>query len=98
MQTPIHTLTTDCNTFEFFVELCHEPRRRSKQKDFKLVTVKQTTDFTGTELEEDFPEGSVSFWTVEVKPDFTDAYAVNLAGRKIIHLDVWQDMSEGKAA
>lgn len=70
-----------CNTFTFFVE---------PKTDHKLVTVKQHTDFAGTELETDFPEGDNSTWESKVLASLTDEAAVNLIGGRL--LEVWHDI------
>ena len=81
-RTKQHEIIIDCNTFEFFVTLYGR---------FKFVELIQTTDFTGTDLAEDFPDGSVTGWTWEAPKDYTDKTCVNVIGYKV--LKDWQDIA-----
>jgi len=80
MKTTI-TVKRECNTFSFSVE---------QKNTYKAVIVVQHTDFSGTELEKDFPNGDTSIWTVKVSASLTDKEAINLAGSKL--LETWEEI------
>lgn len=72
---PLLTLKVEPNVFQFFVE----PAGNDKK-----VTIHQVTDFSGTEIQKDFPNGSETGFVVTVPGTFTDEQAIDLAGRKTL--------------
>ena len=82
-------VTRENNTFEFFV-------REGKVKltlnsvACKIVKIVQYTDFTGTSLEEDFPNGDTSVFEIKTLP-MSDIEAVNFVGNKMI--ENWEFIS-----
>ena len=79
----ITKVKSDCNTFSFSIE---ETGNR------KIVYVNHHTDFSGTELEKDFPNGTDTVWETKVHPSLSDIQAVNKVGRKL--LEDWKDIQE----
>lgn len=61
----------ECNTFKFYVEA-------------QTVRVVIHTDFAGTSLEEDFPNGDTSAMETDVIKGLSNIEAVNLVGSRVI--------------
>lgn len=73
---PLVRVVIECNTFDFYVK---EADRRRKR-----VTVMQHTDFSGTILENDFPNGDTSRIVAYAPDGFSDIEVINLVGAKLI--------------
>lgn len=73
----IHTHIIDCNTFQFFVKL---------GTDSHSVKIIQISDFKGTILEEDFPNGSKSVWNTKASAHtcYTEIDCVNAVAPKLL--------------
>ena len=73
----VHTHIIEENTFKFFVQLGTTEH---------IIKVEQLTDFTGTILEKDFPNGSKSTWNGKVSAVRckTEKDVVNLFAPKIL--------------
>jgi len=66
-----HIVKIDCNTFTFTCD----------QKKLKCV---QHTDFTGTSLEEDFPNGSIGIRTATPSSYISEAENINNLIQRIL--------------
>lgn len=73
---PLVRVVIECNTFDFYVK---EADRRRKR-----VTVMQHTDFSGTILENDFPNGDTSRIVAYAPDEFSDIEVINLVGARLI--------------
>ncbi len=82
-QAEITKIKVDCNTFSFSVE---------ETGNKKIVFVNHHTDFSGTDLEKDFPNGTDTVWETEVDRSISDIEAINQVGRKL--LEDWKDIQE----
>lgn len=71
----ITQVKVECNTYTFFV---------AEDEINKVVIMEQHTDFSGTELEQDFPDGDISVWQARVSKGLDDTEAVNLIGGKLL--------------
>jgi hypothetical protein len=79
VEEPLYKVEIPPNTFAFYVH---------KKRGCKVVKVIQHTDFTGTVLEEDFPDGSTIVWESKVLETYSDTVAVNIVGAKL--LENWE--------
>lgn len=79
--TLVHTHIVECNTFNFYVQL--------GTGKFHTVKIEQITSFKGTELEEDFPNGSRSVWSTKAAATYckTERDCVNEIAPKL--LAIW---------
>lgn len=73
---PLVRVVIECNTFDFYVK---EADRRRKR-----VTVMQHTDFAGTILENDFPNGDTSRIVAYAPNEFSDLEVIDLVGGRLI--------------
>lgn len=73
----IYTIAVECNTFTFYVSLGERAHR---------VRVKHHTDFSGTVLEADFPNGDTGYWnsTVDAKRCQSEKDCVNTVGKSLL--------------
>ncbi len=76
-QSPVKEIKIGENTFKFFVVAGEDEKKM-------IVRVVQHTDFTGTILEDDFPNGDTQIWETEVSARFSEIEAVNLIGGRLI--------------
>ena len=74
--TPCKVIHRSQNTFSFFVKVT--PKKK------KQVVIKQFTDFTGTLVAEDFPNGSWATWVYQFPVEMPDREAVDRAGAHLI--------------
>lgn len=72
LRTPLLRTRVECNTLDFYVE------RDAREK---RVVIRHHTDFSGTVLEADFPNGQTSTAIGRYAPETPDEDAVNAAGR-----------------
>lgn len=93
---PLVRVVIECNTFDFHVkEVDHHKR----------VTVIQRTDFSGTILESDFPNGDTSRIIGYAAKELSDMEVIDLVGAKLIKnwdaqekIYPWQDSDDGSSS
>lgn len=73
---PLVRVVIECNTFDFYVKEADRLRKR--------VTVMQHTDFSGTILENDFPNGDTSRIVAYAPDELSDIEVIDLVGARLI--------------